>query len=316
MASVWDAFVRAGKNASFLFERAYMDYHSDRFEDHSLLVFEGQRLVAVLPANLTRDGHLQSHGGLTYGGLVFAGDERLANVLGVFRATLEYMQTVGIPSLHYRRIPRFYNPVPDDEVDYALFLLKAELVRRDCALVVPLRHRLPYSKRRRREISKARSSGIRVIEDANFTQFWQRILTPRLQQRYGVNPVHSLEEITLLGERFPQNIRQFSALAADEIVAGITIYETPVVAHVQYSAMSEAGQATGALDAIVDYLICERYAHKSYFDFGISNEKAGLVLNHGLLDWKEGFGARSAAHDFYLVDAGAYPLLDSALSSR
>jgi hypothetical protein len=312
-AAQWDAFVRSGKNATFLFERGYMDYHSDRFTDHSLMVFQGQRLLALLPANLNADGHLQSHGGLTYGGFVFAGDERLAAVLDVFRATLEYMRAVGIGKLHYRRIPRFYNPVPDDEVDYALFLSKATLVRRDCALVVPMQHRLPFSKRRRREINRARTAGVQVIEDSSFERFWQKILVPRLQQRYGVSPVHSTEEITLLAQRFPQHIRQFCAVSGGEILAGITIYETPTVAHVQYSAMSEAGQDAGALDAIVDHLIGERYADKSYFDFGISNEKAGLVLNHGLLDWKEGFGARSAAHDFYVIDADAYPLLDSAL---
>ncbi len=37
----WDAFVSAAKNATFLFSRDYMDYHSDRFADHSLMIFNG-----------------------------------------------------------------------------------------------------------------------------------------------------------------------------------------------------------------------------------------------------------------------------------
>src|SRR6185312_14851566 len=48
----WDTFVSAAKNATFLFSRDYMDYHSDRFNDHSLMIFNGRALVAVLPANL------------------------------------------------------------------------------------------------------------------------------------------------------------------------------------------------------------------------------------------------------------------------
>jgi hypothetical protein len=36
-----------------------------------------------------------------------------------------------------------------------------------------------------------------------------------------------------------------------------------------------------------------------YFDFGISNERGGRILNEGLADYKEGFGARAVAHDFY-----------------
>jgi hypothetical protein len=309
----WDRLVRSGKNATFLFERDYMDYHSARFADHSLMIYQGGRLLALLPANQTPDGRLQSHGGLTYGGFVFGADERLAMVLEVFRGALEYLAAQGIAEFQYRRIPRFYNAMPDDEVDYALFLLEASLVRRDCALVIPQGRRIALSKRRCREIAKAKSAGVQITEGSDFAAFWGRVLGPRLQRRYGVNPVHSLEEITLLAGRFPDNIRQFSALYQGAVVAGITVYETPTVAHVQYSAVSDDGQRVGALDLLVDFLVNERYGDKQYFDFGISNENAGRNLNHGLLDWKEGFGARSAAHDFYVLDPRAFPLLDSAL---
>jgi len=66
----WDAFVRTAKNATFLFHRDYMDYHGDRFVDHSLLIFHGKTLMGLLPANLATDSTLVSHAGLTYGGLM------------------------------------------------------------------------------------------------------------------------------------------------------------------------------------------------------------------------------------------------------
>src|SRR5207342_1368532 len=65
----WDAFVRRAKNGLFLFFRDYMDYHADRFEDSSLMFYEGDRLFALLPASL-QGGVLSSHGGLTFGGVV------------------------------------------------------------------------------------------------------------------------------------------------------------------------------------------------------------------------------------------------------
>src|SRR5260370_36236243 len=70
MQPLWDDFVRASKNGTFLLERSYMDYHADRFADHSLLVRDDEGdLLAVLPANA--DGpQLLSHGGLAYGGFV------------------------------------------------------------------------------------------------------------------------------------------------------------------------------------------------------------------------------------------------------
>ena len=36
---LWDDYVSRARNATFLFYRAYMDYHADRFLDHSLMVY-------------------------------------------------------------------------------------------------------------------------------------------------------------------------------------------------------------------------------------------------------------------------------------
>jgi hypothetical protein len=47
--SLWDEFVRRSKNGTFLFHRDYMEYHSDRFFDSSLLFSENGILVSVMP---------------------------------------------------------------------------------------------------------------------------------------------------------------------------------------------------------------------------------------------------------------------------
>src|SRR5688572_14875793 len=67
----WNSFVTNSKNGTFLINRDYMDYHSDRFTDSSFLFRAANRkLLAVVPAN--RDGdRLISHGGLTYGGFIY-----------------------------------------------------------------------------------------------------------------------------------------------------------------------------------------------------------------------------------------------------
>ena len=69
--AIWNDFIEHAKNATFLFHRDFMEYHKDRFEDYSLLVFDGEKLVAVLPANKNGET-LYSHQGLTYGGLVYS----------------------------------------------------------------------------------------------------------------------------------------------------------------------------------------------------------------------------------------------------
>jgi len=293
-----------------------MDYHSSRFTDHSLMVFIEQKLVALLPANLATDGTLISHEGLTYGGLVVSRAATLGRVLACFHATMRYLNREHISKLLYKKIPDFYNTLPNDEVNYALFLLEAQLCRRDCATVIVQSDRLNYRKGRKSEINRARRLGVHVAQETSFQAFWEPLLVPQLALRYSVRPVHTLDEITLLGSRFPENIKQFSAYCGGEIVAGVTIYETPTVAHAQYAAVSDHGRRIGAQAFLFAWLVDEYYKGKRFFDFGISNEFNGRAINHGLLDWKEGFGGRSYIHDFYEVCTDNYVKLEPVLSTR
>ena len=65
----WNIFIENAKNSTFLFDRNYMDYHADRFQDFSLMIYRKNKLYALLPANKKNDV-LYSHQGLTYGGLI------------------------------------------------------------------------------------------------------------------------------------------------------------------------------------------------------------------------------------------------------
>jgi hypothetical protein len=310
----WDSFVRQGKGSTFLFLRDYMDYHADRFKDCSLIFHRDNRLVGVLPANISDDNLLASHDGLSYGGLVLRCDSTLRDTIEIFQAFLEFANKFKVKEIIYKRIPRFYGVVPDDEVDYVLFLIDARLFRRDCALVVPQERLIKLRKGRKSEIGKARKAGISLVEEDCLSKFWIEVLEPRLKDRYSVKPVHSLKEISLLKSVFPKNIRQFSAYDGNEILAGVTIYETESVAHAQYSAVTAKGQELGALDYLFSWLIDVQYVDKRYFDFGICNEQAGRRLNFGLLRWKESFGARSYAHDFYRIKSANYKMLDEVLA--
>jgi len=148
----------------------------------------------------------------------------------------------------------------------------------------------------------------------SFQPFWEEVLEPRLAQRYGVKPVHSVREISQLASQFPGNIKQFSVYNGPEILAGVTIYETALVAHAQYIAASDNGRQIGALDYLLDWFMRDRYQDKKFFDLGICNENQCRDLNSGLLEWKESFGARTYSHEFYKVRTLAFPRLEAALN--
>lgn len=297
---LWDDFVDGSKNGTFLFRRGYMDYHADRFADASLMLFQGEELAALLPAS--RDGEtVTSHGGLTYGGFVSGERMTLPAMLEIFQAALEHMRGQGVRRLRYKTVPHIYHRLPAEEDRYALFRCGARCYRCDTLSVIEMTAPGPMQARRRRAVRSAQMQGVAVCENDHFAEFWP-LLEERLVERHGVNPVHTLDEITLLKRRFPQAIRLFEARRDDNVLAGVVIYDSGTVAHVQYSIAAPEGLAVGALDAVFTELIGTTYADRRWFDFGISNEDNGRVLNRGLVEFKEGFGARTVTHDFYELE--------------
>lgn len=306
----WNSFVGQAKNATFLFHRDFMEYHKDRFEDYSLMVFDNEKLVAVLPANKAGN-EIFSHQGLTYGGLVINEKSKLTTVITAFRAVLLFLQETKIEKLHLKTIPSIYHNKPAEEIQYALFLAEAELVRRDSLSVIDLSQKYDFSKIRKRGIQKGIGNGLVIKEEMNFESFWNEVLIPNLDERHSEKPVHSLDEINRLKSLFPNNIRQFNVYRNDKIVAGTTVFESENVAHCQYISKYENKENLGSLDFLYHFLITEVFATKRFFDFGISNESQGKKLNEGLSYWKESFGASTIVHDFYEVETKNYDKLDS-----
>jgi hypothetical protein len=287
-----------------------MEYHQNQFEDFSLLIFKNDKLIAILPANKV-DNAVYSHQGLTYGGLVFSKSIKFEVVLYVFKNLLLYLQENEISKLILKQLPTIYTNLPNDELQYLSFIVKAKLLRRDVLSSIYLNSSLKITSNRLEGFKKAKNFQLVIKEESNFDAFWNEILIPNLQTKYKVNPLHNLEEITLLKNRFPNNIRQFNVYYENTIVAGTTIFETKHVAHAQYISANETKNQLGSLDYLFVYLLSEVFKNKSVFDFGVSNENQGLHINKGLQFWKEGFGARSVTQDFYEIETKNHKHLDT-----
>lgn len=299
MRPVWDAFVRESRNATFLFERAYMDYHSDRFADCSWIALKGDKPVALLPANLTEDRVLQSHGGLSYGGwLLPKAHIDGADLLGIFSSACDEWRKSGIKMLDYKPMPYIYCLKPSEEDIYALFRLGARLTECNLSAAIDLRSPGRFNKLQRRHLSKARALNAEVGEWEDIPRFME-VLAACLSERHGVQPVHTAEEMKLLAARFPQNIKFYAACLGGVPHAAVCIYDTGLVAHAQYIATTPEGRELNLLSLLFDYLITECYAARRYFDFGISNEHHGTYLNEGLLRQKYSYGATGVVYSRY-----------------
>ncbi len=295
----WDLFVKNSKQGTFLLERSYMDYHSDRFHDHSLMIYKNDKLYAILPGN-EADHTFYSHQGLTYGGLITNSKATADDVCKVFAQINQYLKQQGFQKVIYKSVPRIYHQLPAEEDLYALFKeCHAQICARNISAVIDLQHPLKWYNIRKQGAKKATSQGIRIEYSEDYNNFWE-ILSTNLMQTYHAQPVHTLEEIRMLHERFPENIKLYVALQEDgKMLGGTLLYITPQVVHTQYISASEEGKQKHALDALFLRLIQHEYKDCLFFDFGTSNEDGGKILNTSLIYQKEGFGGRGVVYDTY-----------------
>lgn len=297
---IWDSFVRGATARLFFFERAYMEYHSDRFIDESLIASKGDDVVALMPA--TRNGSvLVSHGGLTFGGLLLNARSRAEIVLAVFEAILEYGRREGIERIIYKAIPYIFHRQPAQEDLYALYLLDARLVRRDISSAIRLSHPRKLSKGRRWSVSRARREGVEVGVSDDWRAFHS--LLSHVLERHERVPVHTVAELEYLAKSFPERLSLRVARKDGELMAATLLFLFDQVMHTQYIATSDTGKEFGALDFLLQHSIEEAGDRAiPYFSFGISTESDGRLLNRGLIAHKEGFGASGIAVDHYELE--------------
>ena len=297
--SKWDNFIDESKNGTFMLKRDYIEYHSDRFIDFSLMIYYEDKLVSVFPASVHGDCII-SHGGLTYGGFITTKFMTVQCMLTLFQCVLAFFTQHNIKEIIYKRVPSIYHSFPSDEDLYALYRFNAVLCRRDISTSIYLPQKFDFSSRRKRNVKKAVNSKLSCRFSDDYQGYF-RLLTDVLQKKYGVKPVHSASEIEYLVSCFPDNIKLFASFDSETMLAGTILFIDRGVVHTQYIANSEIGRKCGALDAVFDELINNIYSNMTYFDFGISTENDGLYLNEGLVTQKQEFGGRGIIYDFYKI---------------
>ncbi len=303
--SEWNSFLHESNVDCFLFQRDFMDYHADRFLDHSLIFESEEKIIAVLPAH-AKDGQLSSHNGLTFGGLIQRLDLDLNVRRELYSELDRYAADNRFKTLALKVAPDYYLKNLDQSSTHFLHGLGFQLSRVDQAFVLDQRDKIELSSRRKRGVKNAVRDGLAVKLSDDFPQYWNKILLPNLKEKFGAAPVHSLDEMVKLSLRFPEQIKLFSAFDAKmNMVGGIIFFANQNVVHTQYISSNEEGRKSGALDLVAHEAMVELYPKVRYFSFGTSMEDSGRQLNWGLANWKLEFGARIYSHHFFTKDYNA-----------
>lgn len=297
---LWNQFNKQSKNYLFMFDRNYMDYHKDRFKDHSLMFYDDDKLIALLPMSEHGD-QLISHGGLTYGGFITDSKMKQHTLMDCFEELIKYCKENSFKDIRYKCIPHIYHNQPAEEDRFALFANGANLDTVDVSTYVNLESPLKMPKGRKAQISRAKREGVVIKELTELEDFKKFIDLENevLTERHDVKAVHTGEELKLLHDRFPENIHLFASIKDNKLIAGTVVYEYDHVVHTQYMAANDEARQIGALDLAISTVINKYRETKKWLDFGISTEHGKIYLNEGLCAQKEGFGGRTGVYEIW-----------------
>tara|TARA_B100001146_G_scaffold225198_1_gene247706 strand:+ start:29183 stop:30145 length:963 start_codon:yes stop_codon:yes gene_type:complete len=307
--SRWDRFVasligsedKGVKNTSFLFSRAFIEYHRDRFEDHSLLFLKDENVIGVLPANRS-ENTFYSHQGLTYGALVLEKSIAFAEAKQVVEVLFQYLKTEGFHRFQIKLLPQFYMQQPAYELEHLLLEAGAQVVKSQLNFGIDYKRPYFIHSTKERRARQASERGLRY-EEAGFSEFWNEVLKPRLSDKFDSEPVHSLAEITQLQKQFPYNIKHINCYQGEILLAGVTLFLTEDVVKSQYGATTAEGEKLRAMDFLFVNLI-QDYKDAGYRFFDMGTVKGGQeeAYNYGLIKQKEELGARAYLQNTLKLD--------------
>jgi hypothetical protein len=297
----WNHFNCEAINGTLLFNRGFMDYHEDRFPDHSLVVMDEGKWLAIIPGTSSGTRWV-SHSGLSYGGLIYQEQASQRKVCEFLRLAVEFLTADGIRNILIKPVPDIYWKSPHKAQDYALFQAGFQLVRRDAATTITLANRGKVSKGRKASIARSKREGVTVEASTDFAEFID-LENANLMKKYGTVAVHSASELELLHSRFPESIRLFVARKDGSMIAGGLVFQSCHVCHLQYFGTNPMGDEFGGGDLVIETMISDcQMRDIRVFDFGISTEDRGKTINDGLMRYKESFGGTTTIADFYQLE--------------
>ncbi len=307
LAELWDTFVENSNNGTLFHRQGFLRYHGEAMAPafQHLLFYQGEELVALLPAGLS-EGSLHSPTGSSYGGFVTAGNNHAVYV-ALVDALLGFALEQSLSSIKITPAPFPYQSIPDAGLEFALLRKSFTLTNRDLCQIIDIRALAgqdplsTYSYASSKQVRKAMRSEIKVKTSPDLGAF-HAILTAN-RGRHNAVPTHSLTQLERLSRLVPDAFHLFGAYQEEELIAGMLCFAAnPKVLLNFYSCHREEFSGTGSANLLIHHGIdWARQRGFHYYDFGTSSIR--MQPNDGLIRFKESFGGGSIMRDTYLWEA-------------
>ena len=308
---VWDDFIEKSNNGTIFHKQTFLNYHIDRkFQNHSLLFYQKNILICVLPAALVSENKvttLYSHPGASYGGLIY---KKLNFQLSqkIIIALEKYCIKHDIAKCTLRQTPLIYHKTYSACLDYVLhlrgFVAAEHYISHYLSLNLATNPLLYLQKRKQRYIKSdfLYNDDFTFAESDQLDEFYK--ILKQNKKKFNTSPTHSLKELQYLLKNFNQQIKLFVSYYKHKIMGGVLLFfTTENTCLIFYNVV--ANNASNKNISLYQIYRCIEYCVNNAFnvlDFGVShlpNEQNPLLPKLSLIKFKEQFGCEGAIRLVY-----------------
>lgn len=299
-SELWDSNIESSSNYCFMGSQKFISYHKNRFVDRSTSVLLDGSWIGSFPAaeDPNNSSFLISYPGATFGGLYFKKELRGEEHSSVLKEILKYYKNLGFKKIFIRPVPSFYREYPIEDDFYALSSNGAliDFCRPTCTISLQGWGNLPPTKGRKSTRNKSFNAGVEIHEGWKWLDAFWMTLEENLKVNHLAKPVHTLEEIKTLIDRFSDSMVLYVGVKNSSVLAGALCFLHRRVVHTQYLSNTPLGRELSVLDAIINHAITKSKDNGfAFFDFGTSQKQDGLI-DESLYFYKQSFGAGSFCH--------------------
>ena len=312
MKKIWDDFISSSNNGTLFHKQSFLKYHQTRsFIDHSLLFYNDNALIAVLPAALSGNKKiLYSHPGASFGGFVFFDQAAFKLIQELLVAFEAYLKNIKIDSVVLINSPSIYFNKKDESINYLLFWNKYKIIEQYISHYSLLESHPStvtlINKRKKRYIKKIMDNNLFTILESSSLDFFYTLLV-KFKKKYNLLPTHSLKELYWLQKTFPNKIQLLISKYKNTVSGGtLLFYLNKASCLVFYNIIDDKHKKT-QLSSYQLYNAMEEAQKRgcTIIDFGVSHNPEAqdpLSPKYSLISFKEQFKARGCIRSVYKKD--------------
>ncbi|MBZ0201279.1 MAG: GNAT family N-acetyltransferase, partial [Ignavibacteriaceae bacterium] len=304
----WDNFILSSNNGTMFHLQKFFDYHTpDKFKFNHLIFLDKGEIAAVLPGGIKDDGLYESPIGASYGSIVTP-DVKFSRAMEIVTTLLDYSRQHGLKELMLTSAPIVYDAVQNQNLDFAMLWsgFKYDLHYISSAIKLDDRDIISrFQPTVRRNVRKSlKNPDVRVAMNDRYDEFYPILIENK--SRHNVKPTHSLDDLLMLKELLPDNIKLIMIYYKDQPIAGSNLFiANKQVSLCFYNMLRYDFEYLKPIHRVM-YEVIKWSTEEGfqYVDIGVSQDTKAenpMTPSYSLIDFKEKFDAKTVMRNTFYI---------------